>query len=354
MKSKSAHKTQVYNKHKTNTYNIKTNKTKKCNTKTHNSNKTRKVKKTYNSNKSILHNGGGLFDSILSFGLNKRIKNFINKTKLVDTLYNSLIKYIKNDNNKLNTSILKDSIHNFIFNVLKKFYYLLKSNNSLFTGNYKLYKYKKVFKYDNDNNKFSNDIIFEVLTKFINLLLSLSNIGTSIYPLNIRDIGSYFENTSMNKSSIIDYINAIIEYDNNIISNPQSYYKTTYLLRSNNNNPKIKYNELLYIKQKQMQYSSSNKTNKYDPIFIIIYKKFSSTQLKYPFIYGSDLTPHDDFYVLENSFLNLINELQNIKPNTFKKLVKKYNYIIFNSKNANLYGEFLFYYYKSFVFSNQR
>jgi hypothetical protein len=369
MKSKTTHKKKVYNKHINNTYKVIHSKTKKDNNIKNKSNKTRKVKKHYNSQQLELHNGGGFFSAIYNFRLNKRIKNFINKTKFVDTLYNSLIKYIKFDKHKVNISILKDSIYNFIFNVLKKLYYLLKSNKSLFIDNYKQYYHKKLFKYDNENNKFNNDIIISVLTKFINKLLS-TNVGLSIYPLkyvsysysygpstNFESIGNYFDNNNINKSNIILYISKIIDYDNTIINNisSSSYSSSTYLLPNNNNNPKIKYDELLYIKQKQT--SLNSKKFEYNTIFLIIYKNFNSTQLKNKFIYGLDLI-HDDFYVLENTFLNLLNELRNINTDTthknFKKLLNKYDDIIFNSKNANLYGEFLFYYYKSFVFSNQR
>lgn len=326
-----------------------------------------------------LQAGGGISDYIYSkihYKIYGRINNIINKLQLSDTLSNAFSiniseqtqitdKVIRNLKEKL-----KSNIYNFLVKILKKFYYTLKSNQSLFYDTYKVYNYKKVFKFDND--KLINNKIHVVLINFINNIINVKKPpAIEIYPLSkgsrynnsVSSIFNYFNssNNSININTINSYITKIIEYDN-IINNKTFYdnHKTYLIPNTNNTNqstqepePELKYKNLLYIVKSTPQLSTpqiSKQTVKYNTIYLIIYKNFSKTQCKQTFKYNDNLKS-DNFYILENLFTYMISEFKALsKVNDFKKLIDKHNSANLTDKLASEYGEFLYYYYKSYVF----
>lgn len=314
-----------------------------------------------------LQGGGGISDYIYSkihYKIYGRINNIINKLQLSDTLSTAfpinISEQTKNHDRVIHNlkEKLKSNIHNFLVKVLKKFYYTLKANKSLFYDKYNVYNHKKVFKFDNDT--LINNKINDVLINFINNIISVRKPpAIEIYPLSTvsrfsngssSSIFNYFNSSnSININTINSYITKIIEYDNNKIAN-KSYYKT-YLILNNNINqsePELKYKNLLYIVKSTPQLS--NQTVKYNTIYLIIYKNFSKTQCKQTFKYNDNLKS-DNFYILENLFTYMISEFKALsKVNDFKKLIDKHNSANLTDKLASEYGEFLYYYYKSYVF----
>lgn len=315
---------------------------------------------------------GGLFDIFKKSSLKVRIKNFIKTNKLDTLIINKLIKENENIKNKFDIYLFKKYIYEFLHQILKKIYFLLKEskNYSLFkggeAGKYNKYKYKNLYKYE--SSKLKNDKLLIIINSFIDLLFITKN---TIYPLhsnsnhylyqfhNYDNINKYFENNTISRESIKEYIKTIIEYDNTKYQrnkNAKLYFK-----KIDSQQPEIKYKKIQYIKSNENTDAGNNNiadTNK-DKVFLIIYKNFSPSQKNNnSFEYSEDIS-ENDFYILENNFVKIKNGISNYFKNmdsnnlTKKKtkyLIEDINKYFFNKQCIDNYSNFLLYYYKSQIF----